>query len=252
MKILYVVRNLDRYSGAATQALNLAREINNNKVLVDIVNVSDSEKLRTLAADIDGVSINHLSRKPAGLLSFFKIVFKYDVVHFHGMFIVHMLIAKLVGKKVVLKTTLSGEDDFSAIHKRIFGRLRIAILNRIVDINNSLTSDLAIVNSGYMPKSSIVTIPNFVSVNESDVKKINLFIFVGAIVKRKHPLKAINYFLDNYAHLEESMLYLVGPSNIQENVEDAVYLSEIIEKSRQHPDKVVLTGNLAHEEVLKL
>jgi glycosyltransferase involved in cell wall biosynthesis len=251
MKVLFVVRNIDRYSGAATQALNLAKEFNKNNYEISILNVTDKDNS---ASNIffEGIQIFNIPRGNTSLLLFVNIVRKFDIIHYHGMFLNHLVISKLLGKKTILKTTLTGEDDFESISNRRFGRLRILLLNFCIDLNNSLTKELGRINSKYIAKNKIITLPNYVNCGEVNFKKANNFVFVGALVKRKNPLKSIEYFINNYIDVENSRLYIIGPTAIEESNGDLLYAKEILHLANRFPDKIILTGNLKHSEVIEI
>lgn len=247
MKILYVVRNLDRYSGAARQAINLALIFKKNGIRIDILNVSDlNEDNIFLHPEL---FITTVTRNESNI-SLFNILIDYCIVHFHGVFMKLFIFSKLAGNKNILKSTLDGEDDFLTLTSGKQRYIKKLILKYSIDLNNGLTSQIANKNKRIISQKKIIKINNFVNVAKTiEVKKENLFIYSGAIIKRKNPHLSILYFLRNYAQLENSKLYLIGPSNIEEESGDIDYALKLKEKYSKYKDSIIFIDNLPHDEL---
>jgi len=247
VKILHVVRNLDRYSGAAYQALNLARHQAHAGLDVSILNVSDNP----CPDNWQGNSIKIYDSKKNG--SFFllsKLLFAHDIVHFHGMFLREMIFAKMLGCRVLLKTTLLGEDDFDSLLLRPFGKLRLAIINWATDLNNALSTPIRKVNLKHLQSFKVMAVPNFVSENPHVIGcvKENIVVYVGAILSRKKVLEAIELFENNIQPSGYRMI-VIGPCDIVEDKIDLEYVGRFKEKLAQNPSLIYL-GKLEQEEVL--
>ena len=209
MLIGYFVYNLGAYSGAAFQALNLAKRLS---VPVVVFNVG-SPLIDALPKHIRVINLT------GGVLSRLLIVLKslssgqIKVIHFHGQFFIPMLIAKCLGVPYILKTTLLGDDDFDSLLRKRFGTLRLW-LSRRCKFNIVLSERLFEINARYLDASKIKLIPNGVHVSDacpSLAEKFNHFYFCGVISKRKQTLKAIRMFALNYSHLEGAKLFVIGP-----------------------------------------
>lgn len=249
MKILHVVRNLDRYSGAAYQALNLARHQVSEGLDVTVLNISDVGKpCNYFNGNVNVITI----QKNTSLTALLGILHRYRVVHFHGMFLKEILLAKLVRCKVLLKTTLLGEDDLDSIIKRPFGFVRIALLKWAVSVNNALSSPIEKINKAYFERSKITVIPNFVEQNEyvNNVSKDNVVVYVGAIVERKRVLDAIEFFEKNLQPSGYSMV-VIGPSDIYESDADHKYVEQFKSKVKSNAG-IQYLGKLEQTEVLRI
>ncbi len=225
-KILYVVRNLFRYSGAAKQALNLAEKINKDgKHFIEILNISDSEFTNSEEV-IGNVIVHTTTRSGLKAISMWMKLFKSSsVVHYHGLFIKQIILSKIFFCKNILKSTLDGEDDFVTLSQRKNGWLTLKIINYCVDYNNSLTNIIKNKNKSLF-RGIIFTFPNFVDINSSIKVKENLFIFVGAIVRRKRPDLALKFFLDNFSNKDSTLLF-IGPKRICECKEDEGFYDQL-------------------------
>lgn len=249
MKVLHVVRNLDRYSGAAYQALNLARYQQLNGIDVTVLNVSDNGAARNeLIANVSVITV----RRTLGIWFFFKMFSRYNVSHFHGMFMLEMLVAKLSGCKILLKTTLLGEDDLDSIRERSFGLLRTLFLKWMVDLNNSLSMPIEQINSKYFNKKSLCLIPNFVekNIHVGHAVKENTVVYVGSIVERKRVLDAIDFFEKEIQPAGYDMA-IIGPCDIFESQNDVDYVKRFFDKIQNNRCLKYL-GKISQGEVLKV
>jgi glycosyltransferase involved in cell wall biosynthesis len=243
------VRNLDRYSGAAYQALNLAKQQTISGLDVAILNVSEGNS-HCVIFDHDFKIYDSKTRGYFLLLT--KLFIKYDLIHFHGMFLREIIFAKFFGCKILLKSTLLGEDDFKSLESRPYGKVRIALIKWAVDVNNALSTPMEIVNASYLPKSKIKVIPNFVANNGhvSTILKENLVVYVGAIVSRKRVLDAIDFF---EKHIESSgcKMLVIGPCDIIENQSDIDYIARFKERIASN-DNIDYIGKVRQSDVLSI
>jgi len=245
---MHVVRNLDRYSGAAYQALTLAMLQVGTPVQSMVLNISD-----TLDYSVDfrhGVKIFNV-RKNSDFIKVAWLFYKSDIVHFHGMFFKEIFLAKLVFCKILLKSTLLGEDDFHSISLRSLGWLRVFILSKTININNALSSPIYEINRKYVKQEKLIKCPNFVMVNECPVEKSDIVVFVGALVKRKQPLEAIKFFENNFLPLGYKML-VVGPDHIFESPEDEEYHQQVMSYAAPLSEYISFTGKITQSEVREI
>jgi len=254
MKICYFVYDLGSYSGAAFQALNLAKRLIDPVLIFNV----GSPFIGLAAPHIQVVNVAGGAPQ-----RFFKITWQLlrsnvKVIHFHGQFLLPMLIAKTIGIPYVLKTTLLGDDDFDSLLKKRFGALRLWLSKRC-SMNIVLSSRLFKINSKHLDSSKIKLVPNGVTVtgdSPSLPEKRNYFYFCGVISKRKQTLKSIKVFAENYAHLHEAKLFVIGPEKnygLGKEV-DAAYIDECRRYVSEAglSGKVEFTGLLPQDEVLRV
>lgn len=218
--ILFVTFNLDSYSGAAFQALKLSEELKINEKQVVICNFT-----RNRIKQENPIYGKHHHLHPDKLISyflFFKILLRNNisVVHFHVFLKKFLLLAILIQKKVVVKTTLIGDDDFDTIMKSRVPQLSKYIIRNIA-INVVLSEYTKKINSKHLPLSKIKRIPNGVEITKhisTTEKEKAFFCTVGVVCKRKQTLEVIKYFHVNYSHLKDSLLNIIGPNDINDHV----------------------------------
>lgn len=226
IRVAFLVHKLDTYGGAAAQALSLARGLDPREFEVTLFNVSGATRLRE---DRDGpLRIVHLPGAPLRrLLALAVRLHRFDLVHLHGQFLSATLCAVLLRRPVVLKTTLMGDDDFDSLRAKPLGRLRLALARRSA-FNNALTAQLRTVNARYIAPDRIGTIPNGVRIPApTRAGRDDVFVFVGALVPRKRPHLAIEYFAAHYAGSPGAKLVLLGPFDAAVPEFDAAYLARL-------------------------
>ncbi|WP_394169170.1 glycosyltransferase family 4 protein [Saccharospirillum alexandrii] len=248
--IAYFVYNLNRYSGAARQALLLAKNVGLPIVIFNHERVGLSvEKISNL------VEIVNLPK--SRVLSLFVILYfiarkKVKILHLHGFFEHGIFIGTVLRKKIILKTTLLDSDDFdSLLNKRKCKRLILFLLSK-VDVNVCQTNPIAEINSKHIDVKKIEVIPNAVRLPErASLQKENSFCFVGLVCDRKQTYESIVYYLNNYSKLPNSILYIIGPtSGLKESQ------SQYYEKCRslvidcRAEEKVIFTGNVDEQDVV--
>lgn len=254
LKVTFFVYNLGGYSGAALQALNLAKHL---PYSITILNTGEAYTDENPAH----ISIVNLPKSPVSRFAsiLFRLVFfRPNLIHFHGQFLVAMGLAKCLGITYILKTTLLGDDDFDSIKKKRFSEIRLW-LSRQSKHNIVLSEQLKLANSKYYPTQKIHTISNGTLIPDHAPKfsdKNNHFYFCGVISERKNTLKAIQIFHQHYSDLPDSHLYLVGPiSNYELNRDfDAEYISKCFSYAKDHDlnQKVTFTGLLPQADVKTL
>lgn len=250
MKIVHIVFNLNGYSGAALQANSLRKHISTPS---RILSIESANPAGAFNPPDEGIYI-YPNKNPLEYLKMIPPIIKAKIVHMHGYSLPAMLISIMLRKKIILKTTLSNDDDFHALRKKRFGWLRVALV-RFIDVNVALSSEIYEINKQYFPAKKIVRIPNGVALKpkQSPPKNAPVFCTVGVISPRKGISNAIRYFNDNYAHLPGAVLYVVGPRpsdtdfNLLEG--DMEYYNHCKELAIESPAKIIFTGKLKKNEL---
>jgi glycosyltransferase involved in cell wall biosynthesis len=190
---------------------------------------------------------------------YYTLKYKIKIYHLHGFFLYGLILGFILKKKVILKTTMIHDDDLDAISKRKYGKFKVWLIKKVVDINIALTKKIKEINSKYIEESKILEIPNGIEVEKldyTDKKESNIFCFVGLICERKNTLKSIEYFKENYSGLENAKLYIVGPYKNIDNISDfdpkyvEKCLSYVAENNLQK--KVIFTDILSAKQTYEI
>lgn len=208
--ISYFVYNLGAYSGAAFQALNVAKIM---PMPVLIFNIG-SEFGAEVPSHIQVVNVGKSAWYCCLNLLPLILKQKIKVIHFHGQFLFPMFIAKLLGVPYVLKTTLLGDDDFDSLKNMPLGTLRLWFSKRCA-FNVVLSQKLLEINQKYVNSAKVKIIPNGVqspNVSPTLYEKHNHFYFCGIISERKQTLKAIQVFAKEYSYLDGAKMFIIGPN----------------------------------------
>lgn len=254
LKIYFFVYNLGGYSGAALQALNLAKHLPHN---ITILNIGEAYTEKTQK----NVSVVNLPKQQ--IWRFISILhrlvfYRPNIIHFHGQFLGAMGLARVLSINYVLKTTLMGDDDFDSLRKTRLAKLRLWLSTQC-NFNIVLSEQLRTINAKFYPESKIQVIHNGTHTPEHCPKlenKGNLFFFCGVISERKNTLKAIQVFHENYSNLPNAHLYIIGPvSNFELNRDfNSEYMSKCINYIEQNAlqEKTTFTGLLTQAEVTEI
>lgn len=249
--ILHIVFNLDSYSGAALQANELRKHFNFPSTILSIE--SSTHNKNNTAMRTDQIRIYPKKR----IWEYIKIVphiFKASIIHMHGFSLPAMFFSVILGKKIILKTTLLGDDDFRSLRNKKFGWLR-GWLTKFIDLNVTLSEEIDRLNKQYLPPEKIMKIPNgvFLDLAVTPIKGPAIFCTVGVISPRKGIANAIQFFNKNYAHAQGAILYVIGPRptdkdfNLSEG--DAEYYKLCKQLASNSAAKVVFTGKLSKPEL---
>jgi glycosyltransferase involved in cell wall biosynthesis len=144
-------------------------------------------------------------------------------------------------------------DDLQSISSNIINRFLIKKVSSVVSISKPIKK----INEKYINEHQLKClskyIPNgvFSLPDEMDVSVEPIFCTVGVVSQRKGTLRAINYFIENYANLEGAKLYVVGPNPTDSNYAeiDLHYYEECLNAVKKSNGKVVITGKLSKEKV---
>ncbi|MBI4597127.1 MAG: glycosyltransferase [Candidatus Omnitrophica bacterium] len=257
------------FAGAAIQALSLAKALQRQGVEVEFFTDNDHEP--SVTESYQGVMVFRActflkTRNKLQELIYVIRIFLYaakrrhQVVHFHSMrgfesFIFPLL--KLMGKRVIVKTTLVGFDDPLAITQRKMGwiyRWGLRAVDRFACISRKLCE---LCRQAGIPPSRIVYIPNGVQTSrftplapedKNDVKRtlgLHDARFICLSVGKVEARKGYEFLLRAWSiiqgHLPTAVLLIGGPGNDATNPYYR-HLCDIIEKDGLR--NVVFLGQL--------
>lgn len=251
LNVYYFVYNLGGYSGAAQQAYNLAAHIPEN---ITIFNIGSAYN------GVSSNNVNIINLHNSSALRYLHLVYQFisqrpDLIHFHGQFLIPMLLAKLLGIRFILKTTLLGDDDFDSIAKKKYSKLRLW-LSLQCRYNIVLSSHLKNLNKKHLTHHKVHIIPNGTQIPITPPafdEKQNHFYFCGVISKRKNTLRAIEIFHKEFAHLPSARFFIIGPDTHYSFSRefDESYVTECRNFVSENGlfDKVEFTGHLPQTKV---
>lgn len=238
----YFLHNFSGYSGASKQAKLLAENVN-----VEVIFFNFGDKVEN---DPNVINIPSSFFLQFFYITFYVLKFKIDTFHFHGSFNVPLVISFFLNKRVILKTTLLGDDDFDSFSAKRNWMIKHFFIRKVYK-NITLSRKVYDINSKYLPAGKILLIPNGVSIGlctDLDSKEPNSFCFVGLVCQRKRTFESIQYFLQNFAHLPDAKLYIVGPykdvhNNLEFSQEYVDRCMELVESS-VHKNKIKFLGHV--------
>lgn len=265
-----------RFSGAAIQALALARCVIRKGVACEFLVPNMVDRALFRKTEENGITVNRVAGGPYGFaFGFAMFLFlrrnDFRTVHFHGFSPGHFLCvaaAKLLGLQIVQKMTKGGVDDSEINICGFFGRARRRIL-QFIDCFIAISTQLrhALIKHG-VPVSKIHMIPNGVElesilpvycVERTAVRGTfgiprDAFVAIcaGVIDRRKNNLdivRAIVHVLaNNLAVGERVRLIFAGPFH---NPEYSREVKEYVE-SCNLSSQVLFTGQLDKETLISL
>jgi glycosyltransferase involved in cell wall biosynthesis len=250
--IAYFVHNLDSYSGAAQQALLLAKHMKRDILFFNHNNKSFKKYKHNEFIEIIDLPQNKLLQ--LFIILFFTLKYKIEIYHCHGSFNIGLFLGTILRKKMILKTTLLGDDDFDTFASKRSWKVRYFLIKHIYK-NIVLSKKLKEINSKYIDSLKIELIPNGVLLAENCPtleEKENAFCFVGLVCERKKTYESIKYFIENYSHDTTSKMYIVGPykdiSNNHEFSGEHVAKCFDLIKNNNLENRVVFTDRVSKEE----
>lgn len=253
--VAFFVYDLDRYSGAAKQALLLAQNMS-RKILVFNLNFGRYRKWR-IGKNIEIIDLPESNFLQSLIILLTTLRNRIRIYHCHGFFLSALLVGVVLKTRIILKTTLLGDDDLDTLITTSFGSFK-KYLMRQIQINVVLSNKLQEINSKHLEKPRIIKIPNGTVIpNESQTEsKTNAFCYVGLVCRRKRPLESIMHFHRNYSRIPGSVLHMVGPYESPEHNKDfdRLYVKECFRYVEQNSlsNKVIFTGQLSREETCSI
>ena len=228
------------YSGASAQALRLAHALREKGVSVFALTARQTPDLpvrdtmrevpvqRLPVLRINGFETpSFLLTATWHLLCQYR---RYDVVHVHGAYwrvASLLLVAKLLGKKTVVKLSMMGTDDPLTIRRRRFGSL---LLRAVASADATVAISEELANSyleARLPPERLIRIPNGVETNVfrpvgSDSRRAlraelgfppdaPIVLFVGVVCWRKGVDRLLQAWSEVRQRCPNARLALVGP-----------------------------------------
>lgn len=241
-ELIYFVYKLGFYSGAAKQALSLARALT-DKYNITIINVTCGTPAVTNEYNIKIINFDRGLKSMIKLWAFL-VTTKATFVHFHGFFVLPKILCSFLNFKMFLKSTLVGDDDFDSVIKRKPKFLYRYLIQKI-HFNNALSEQIYNINKKYT--QNIGRIINGVNLLDSAKEKAEQFLFIGAIVERKRPDLSITFFLDMLKKgiiSPSSILKLIGPYEGNDFDGSTSYYSYCLSLiPNEYRDNVIFLGN---------
>ena len=263
--LMYTAYFEPEYSGAALQALTLARELRRRGHHIEFVTnrwpgLSDT-------AVVEGFSVHRLEpgrlRKHRELRLWFNLarhVWKrrrdIDVLHSHGAYVTHAFIgplARVLGLKSLVKASLA-HDDLQGLSRPIVGRVHRLMLH-CIDACVAISHDLALeFRAGGVSPQKIHDVPNgvdtdrFQPVPAAQVPELRaslglpadqpIALYVGVLDQRKNILWLAQQWVSHDAFGTGALLLAVGPQGRDDP--DGTLRTELAELARTHPQRFVL------------
>ncbi len=255
--IAYFVFNLDTHSGAAQQALLLAKNINQDIIIFNYNSKTSYKKKYRLNNHIEVIDMPK-SIMLATLIAFiYTLKYKIKIYHMHGGFPNFQLLGILLRRKTILKTTLMGSDDFDTLRKKKRWDVWHFLIRRVTK-NIVLSNKIQEINSKYIDSSKIIKISNGVLVPNmcsTLTEKEDSFCFVGTVCERKRTFESIQYFINNYSVLPQAKMYIIGPyQKMSSNYEfDNDYVNNCLNLVSKHDliDRIIFTDRVSKEQALE-
>jgi len=278
---MITARFYPEYGGGARQALQLCLEIRNRGISPFVVTRdyrNSFSMFDTMEDRIFGVRVFRLpSVFEKGIFSKLWFVVRllaflachhtrYEVIHVHG--IRHytypvLLLAKGMGKKVIVKMTCFGVDDPLTLKSKRFGRQRLKLLSladRVIGVSSELCNSYR--QSSLCP-DKLIYIPNGVDTEKfkglGTDRRLRLrdklgvsaeslvVVFIGSITKRKGADLLIQSWEKMIERFPISTLVMIGPRDENEGTIKERYLTDnLLEYLRNKglKETVIFTGYL--------
>jgi len=261
------------YSGAAKQAICLAKELRNRGHYIEFVTVWRNDrrymdvfegfKVWRLKAGADG------KYKEFGFWwNFVKFVTlhgrNFDIIHSHGATYFNSVVgpvSKLLRKKSVIKTTLANNDLFG-LRQGIAGHIHYWFLRMVdgyVAISKELVKELRFAK---LPRSKIVMIPNGVDIvrfrpavpeEKKQLKRKfglpedkKLFLSVGVFDERKNIGWLVENWIDTNGFGTGCLLMAIGPKSREDP--HGSMLAKVKKKAASAPDLARIIDYVEHIE----
>lgn len=203
MKILHLIhKKPPENSGAARQAIKLARELDKLGCIVKVVSFTMNFKLSNHQ---DRLYIGSVFSKISSIFYIFRKFYRYDIIHIHGFSYIYLPIIIFFRSKIVVKITMEDQDDLVSIRKKLKPFL-FNYLEKKVYFFVALTKQILLNNQHLSNK--IKVIPNGVDILNEEIKiiKNNRITYLGGSSDRKGHKELKKLFLDGYFNGYELIL----------------------------------------------
>jgi glycosyltransferase involved in cell wall biosynthesis len=246
--------------GLEKQAHELSKLLITKDVKVTVLSRKFSEGQQEIE-DVDGVTVFRIAWSKIRLIRFITLPFlityfmlrkikHYKIVHLHTLspFSLYiLLIAKLFGKKVVLKMANVAEFGLPPLKKTVLGLLQLKIVKSAdVIVSMSLESKQELTGVGY-PINRIFMTPNGIPIfNESNTSNKNSLnsdkncrvVFVGRLAFQKNIASLLNVWADVQSrHDIFASLEICGTGPLEEELRETVLRLDI-------SDTVIFRGHI--------
>lgn len=255
--IAYFVFNLDTHSGAAQQALLLAKNIDQDVLIFNYNSKTPYKKKYRLNNSIEIIDVPKSIILATFIAFIYTLKYRIKIYHIHGGFPNFQLLGILLGRKNIVKTTLMGSDDLDTLSKKKRWEVWHFLIRRVTK-NIVLSNKMQEINAKYIDSNKIVKISNGVlvpTICPPLTEKENSFCFVGTVCQRKRTYEAIQYFIDNYSTIPETKMYIIGPyqkmdSNYAFSNE---YVNDCLNLVTKHDliDRIIFTDRVSKERTLE-
>ena len=253
------------YSGAALQALTLARELRRRGHLIEFVTnrwpgLSDS-------LVVEGFSVNRLepgrSRRHREFRLWFNLTRhvwarrrQLDILHSHGAYFTHAFIgplARITGMKSLVKASLA-QDDLQGLSRPIIGkvhRLMLHCIDACVAISRDLVQEFG---AGGLNPERIHYLPNGVDTDrfrQASAEQVcalrsamalpadqPIALYVGVLDQRKNILWLAEQWVEQDAFGTGAQLLAVGPQGRDDP--NGTLRARLAELARTHPQRFAL------------
>jgi glycosyltransferase involved in cell wall biosynthesis len=206
--VYHIVTGMFEYNGAAQQALLVARKSSSTRAIVNL------ERLPQCREGPHGIKILSCSMRIIPQVLFwlrFFLLEDVQLLHFHGIKPIPIVLAVLLRWPFILKTSIDGVDDLQSVSKKRLGSLKVFILKQCA-ANIVLSEFSRRHNIPFLGEDRVYLVPNGVELPETVHRnKGNIFCFAGLICPRKRTLVSIQYFHKFFAGLPGARLVIAGP-----------------------------------------
>ncbi|MDP1902578.1 MAG: glycosyltransferase family 4 protein [Rubrivivax sp.] len=263
--LMYTAYFAPEYSGAALQALTLAKELRQRGHHIEFVTNRWPGLAET--AVVEGFSVRRVEPGRMHKHREFRLWFNlsryvwsrrndFDILHSHGAYFTNAFIgplARVLGMKSIIKASLA-VDDLQGLSKSIVGRLHRFMLRRIdayVAISRDLVQEF---RDGGLPADRIHYLPNGMDTERfhpcagEERARLRaelglpvdraLVLFVGVMDRRKNIAWLAEQWVTHDAFGTGALLVAVGPQGRDDR--DGDLLARIAELARDHPQRLVL------------
>jgi glycosyltransferase involved in cell wall biosynthesis len=264
---MYTSYFLPEYSGAAQQALALAKELRSRGHSIEFVTI----RWPGLPADdsIDGFPVRRLAPGPGAKHGEFLLWFNllrygwerrrdFDILHSHGAYYRNAIVGpmgRLFGLKSLVKASLAG-DDLHGLKRSLVGWLHFLFL-RHVDACVAISRDLEReFNLGGVCRERVHYLPNgvdaelFTPVPPSRKEELRrlldlplgrpIALYAGVIDQRKN----VNWLAEQWIARQGlgtgALLLVLGPKSRDDP--EGVLVAQLMELGREHPEHLQFRG----------